>query len=122
MLPSSAGTARLRCSAATLAIGFRWNNQAGQQGTLSTREASLQSRSDRFERRFEPENAAAMLTFDRHCPRCGSGKIYKSRFRNLEVLLPLSLLRPVRCGKCEFRYYRPIYYAALSRFFDDTIE
>jgi hypothetical protein len=62
-----------------------------------------------------------MLTFDRNCPRCGSLKICKSRFRNLELLLPLALLRPVRCGKCELRCYRPIYYPALPRCSDDTL-
>jgi hypothetical protein len=62
-----------------------------------------------------------MLTFDRKCPLCGFHKIYKSRFRNLEVLLPLTLLRPVRCGKCESRYYRPLFYATRPRAFSKTV-
>jgi hypothetical protein len=56
-----------------------------------------------------------MLSFDHNCPRCASWKIYQSRFRSVERLLTLALLRPVRCGECDMRYYRPIFYAALQR-------
>lgn len=56
-----------------------------------------------------------MLSYDHNCPRCASSKIYKSRFRHVEHLLPLALLRPVRCGKCDIRYYRPILYSARQR-------
>ena len=48
------------------------------------------------------------LTLLSLCPRCRlSGDVHKSRFRGLEVVLPLLLLRPVRCYNCGCRYYRP---------------
>jgi hypothetical protein len=57
-----------------------------------------------------------MVAFDRKCPRCSSWEIYKSRFRTLEFLLRFALLRPVRCGDCEQRFFRPLIYAALNWF------
>lgn len=56
-----------------------------------------------------------MLTFSRSCPRCSSWDIFKSRFRILDYILPLFLLRPVRCGNCYRRHYRPLFYPALER-------
>ena len=53
--------------------------------------------------------------FRRTCPRCFSWYIYKSRFWLLEYLLPLLLLRPVRCRDCEKRYYRLIFLPTLHR-------
>ena len=53
--------------------------------------------------------------FRRTCPRCLSWYIYKSRFCRLEYLLPLLLLRPVRCRDCDRRYYRLIFLSALHR-------
>ena len=53
--------------------------------------------------------------FRRTCPRCFSWYIYKSRFWLVEYLLPLLLLRPVRCRDCEHRYYRLIFLSALHR-------
>jgi hypothetical protein len=50
------------------------------------------------------------------CSRCGESKIYRSRYRHLwERALLLLLLRPVRCGCCERRYYRFIGFEALRR-------
>jgi hypothetical protein len=56
-----------------------------------------------------------MLTLGRTCPRCCSWDIFKSRFRTLEFILPLLLLRPVRCGDCYMRLYRPVFYPTLIR-------
>jgi len=55
--------------------------------------------------------------FRRVCPRCSSWNIYKSRFRHLEYLLPLLLLRPVRCGDCSLRHYRMIFLSTLRRYY-----
>lgn len=41
--------------------------------------------------------------------------MYKSRFRRLDFLLLLLLLRPVRCGECHVRRYWPIFLTALDR-------
>jgi hypothetical protein len=51
--------------------------------------------------------------FRRTCPRCYSWYIYKSQFWLVEYLLPLLLLRPVRCRDCNARYYRLIFLSAL---------
>jgi len=42
-----------------------------------------------------------------HCPTCGSEVAYRSRQRTIteRFLLPLLLLRPVRCGGCYRRKY-----------------
>jgi len=56
-----------------------------------------------------------MMTLRRTCPRCSSWDIFKSHFRFLEFILPLFLLRPVRCGDCYSRFYRPLFYSTLSR-------
>ena len=47
-----------------------------------------------------------LLTLSRHCPFCYSEEVFRSRFRGLEFLLPLFLLRPVRCNACFQRHYR----------------
>lgn len=57
-----------------------------------------------------------MLTLSRICPTCSSWDIFKSRFRTLDFILSLLLLRPVRCGDCYQRYYRPLIYSALDRY------
>jgi hypothetical protein len=45
-----------------------------------------------------------------YCKHCGSHEGFTSRPRNLveEHILPLLLLRPVRCGDCDRRYYRSV--------------
>jgi hypothetical protein len=45
------------------------------------------------------------------CRRCGSGEGYRSRSRNLfeKYVLPVFLLRPVRCGQCYRRSYRWVF-------------
>jgi hypothetical protein len=42
-----------------------------------------------------------------HCATCGSEVAYRSRPRNMteRFLLPVLLLRPVRCGGCYRRKY-----------------
>jgi hypothetical protein len=42
-----------------------------------------------------------------HCPTCGGEVAYRSRTRTFteRFLLPLALLRPVRCGGCYRRKY-----------------
>ncbi|HEU5451054.1 MAG TPA: hypothetical protein VFU76_03660 [Terriglobales bacterium] len=50
------------------------------------------------------------------CSRCGEFKIYRSRYRHLwERALLLLLLRPVRCGCCERRFFRFVGFEALRR-------
>lgn len=47
------------------------------------------------------------------CRQCGAYQVYRSASRNLaeKYLLPALLLRPVRCGHCFRRSYRPIFQA-----------
>lgn len=49
------------------------------------------------------------------CPVCGGGELYESRYRPLERLLNLFLLRPVRCGACYQRLYKFLWVRALPR-------
>ncbi len=51
------------------------------------------------------------------CPRCYSRDLYLSRPRTLfeKHVLPLFLLRPVRCSHCMKRSYRPIFVQAKPR-------
>jgi len=51
------------------------------------------------------------------CPRCYSLSLYLSRPRSFtEVhILPLLLLRPVRCSCCTKRLYRPVFMPAKAR-------
>jgi hypothetical protein len=46
-----------------------------------------------------------------HCQDCGGLIGYRSRPRNLmeKYLLPVTLLRPVRCGDCFRRSYQLIF-------------
>jgi hypothetical protein len=57
-----------------------------------------------------------MLTFSRICPRCSSWEVFKSRFRTVDFILSMLLLRPVRCGDCYQRHYRPLFFPALDRY------
>jgi hypothetical protein len=46
------------------------------------------------------------------CPYCGDHEVYRSRTEPLtwlDRLCPLFLLQLVRCHRCEFRHYRPIF-------------
>lgn len=45
------------------------------------------------------------------CRRCGSDEVYRSRARNFfeKYILLVFLLRPVRCGQCYRRSYRPVF-------------
>ncbi len=51
------------------------------------------------------------------CEDCGSFEGYRSRPRTLseKYLLPLLLLRPVRCGDCFRRCYRSIFVLVRAR-------
>ncbi len=53
------------------------------------------------------------LTFREACPNCGSQEIYRSRYRGLEYVIRLFMVRPVRCGSCMKRHYRPAWYPVL---------
>ena len=50
-----------------------------------------------------------MLSKTFRCEDCGSIEGYRSRPRNFmeRRILPLVGLKPVRCGDCYRRYYRP---------------
>jgi len=54
------------------------------------------------------------------CRDCGSEVGFRSRARTLteRFLLPLFLLRPVRCGQCFRRDYRFIFTQVRDRFSD----
>ena len=64
-------------------------------------------------RHYDAQIIGIINMFRRTCPRCFSSYIYKSRFWLVEYLLPLLLLRPVRCRDCGRRYYRLIFLSAL---------
>jgi len=57
-----------------------------------------------------------------HCRDCGSTMGFRSRRRTLteRYLLPLFLLRPVRCGECFRRDYRLIFVPVHDRLSDAT--
>ena len=42
----------------------------------------------------------------RRCPQCQSNKVHRSHRRGIveKCLLPLVLLRPLRCDECDYRY------------------
>ena len=46
-----------------------------------------------------------------HCRRCGSSQGRRSRAHNVleKYLLPVFMLRAVRCLRCQRRYYRPVF-------------
>jgi hypothetical protein len=52
-----------------------------------------------------------------HCDDCGSEIGFRSRPRTFteRYLLPLFLLRPVRCAECFRRDYRPIFMPVRER-------
>jgi hypothetical protein len=54
------------------------------------------------------------------CPDCGSQAGFKSRRRTLteRFLLPLFLLKPVRCGECFRRDYRWVWIQVRERLSD----
>jgi hypothetical protein len=58
-----------------------------------------------------------MLSKPFKCVDCGSSEGYRSRPRTFteKYLLPLLLLRPVRCGDCFRRCYRPIFVPVRER-------
>jgi hypothetical protein len=51
------------------------------------------------------------------CHRCGSLTAYHSRPRNFleKYVLPLLLHRPIRCGGCARRFYKPVFMQAWRR-------
>jgi hypothetical protein len=58
-----------------------------------------------------------MLSRQFLCHDCGSLVGFRSRPRTLteKYLLPVLLLRPVRCGDCFRRYYRPLFVEVRER-------
>jgi len=56
-----------------------------------------------------------LITLQRNCPWCSCNAPIKSRFHTLEIFFAIFLLRPVRCGTCYHRYWRPIFYFARQR-------
>jgi len=57
-----------------------------------------------------------------HCPDCGSEVGFRSRRRTLTErwILPLFLLKPVRCGECFRRDYRWMFTPVRERLSDTT--
>jgi hypothetical protein len=51
------------------------------------------------------------------CRDCGSHQAYRSRPRSLfeRFVLPLAMLRPVRCGDCFRRCYAPLFVEVKDR-------
>ena len=58
-----------------------------------------------------------MLSRQFQCRDCGGLAGYRSRRRSFveKYLLPLLLLRPVRCGDCFRRSYRPLFVPVRER-------
>lgn len=58
-----------------------------------------------------------MLSLQFKCSDCGGRLGYRSRRRGFveKYLLPLLLLRPVRCGDCFRRGYRHLFVAVRDR-------
>ena len=52
-----------------------------------------------------------ILSHIRRCPFCGSHDVARSSRRDAfeKVVLPIFLLRPFRCLKCEERHYNFLY-------------
>ena len=42
----------------------------------------------------------------RECPKCSSNSISDSRQRYFELPLTVICLRPYRCNRCEYRFWR----------------
>jgi predicted Zn-ribbon and HTH transcriptional regulator len=44
----------------------------------------------------------------KHCPRCRSERIHLSRRRGFveRVLLAMVFVKPLRCERCDFRFFR----------------
>ncbi len=55
--------------------------------------------------------------FEFRCPDCGSGTGFRSRSRTFteRFLLPIFLLRPVRCTECFRRDYRMLFVPVKDR-------
>lgn len=68
-----------------------------------------------------PKNSPDQVWFQKylefHCDDCGSNTAYRSRRRSFSerYLLPLFLLKPVRCAECYRRDYRLLFVAVKER-------
>ncbi len=68
-----------------------------------------------------PKNSPDQVWFQKyvefHCDDCGSNTAYSSRRRSFSerYLLPLFLLKPVRCAECYRRDYRLLFVAVKER-------
>lgn len=62
-------------------------------------------------RKNSPSQAWFQQYLEYHCDDCGSDTGFRSRARTLSerYLLPLFLLRPVRCAECFRRDYRLLF-------------
>jgi hypothetical protein len=58
-----------------------------------------------------------MLSKQFQCRDCGSPNGYRSRPRTFteKYILPALYLRPVRCGDCFRRFYRPLFVQVRER-------
>ena len=56
-----------------------------------------------------------MITLGRFCPSCRGSRIFQSRRRSYDLPFWLLLLKGVRCGECDYRFYRPRFFKALPR-------
>jgi hypothetical protein len=63
---------------------------------------------------------SSVFTPNYHCPDCGSQDGFRSRRRTLteRLILPVLLLRPVRCGECFRRDYRWMFTRVYERLSD----
>lgn len=63
----------------------------------------------------DPSRLRKYLEF--HCEDCGSDKAFLSRRRTFSerYLLPIFLLKPVRCADCFRRDYRPVFVLVQER-------
>jgi hypothetical protein len=64
-----------------------------------------------------PDQQSLQPHFQFHCRDCGSNVGFRSRRRSFSerYLLPLFLLKPVRCGECFRRDYRLIFTVVRDR-------
>jgi hypothetical protein len=65
---------------------------------------------------------ASLFTPRYRCSDCGSEEGFRSRRRTLteRILLPLFLMRPVRCGECFRRDYRWMFTPVRDRLSETT--
>lgn len=67
--------------------------------------------------RNSPDQLWFQRFFEYHCADCGSDVAFRSRRRTIseQYLLPIFLLKPVRCAECFRRDYRLLFVPAKER-------